>query len=105
MAFVLYQIVTLCACGDGQCHGMGLAQPTQRCHSSEGPRRRRLLLLLLLLLPLCCCSLPPLPAPRLYIRSLSLTRARAGTCWAFSATENIESVWALAGNALTPLSG
>ncbi len=29
----------------------------------------------------------------------------AGTCWAFSATENIESVWALAGNALTPLSG
>ena len=64
-----------------------------------------LLLLLLLLLPLCCCSVPPLPAPRLYIRSLSLTRARTGTCWAFSATENIESVWALAGNALTPLSG
>ena len=94
MAFVLYQIVTLCACGDGQCHGMGLAQPTQRCDASEGPRRRRLLL-----------PCVPFACPRLYIRFLLLTRARAGTCWAFSATENIESVWALAGNALTQLSG
>jgi len=31
-------------------------------------------------------------------------QAQCGSCWAFSITENIESQWALAGNALTSLS-
>jgi len=31
-------------------------------------------------------------------------QAQCGSCWAFSITENIESQWALAGNALTQLS-
>jgi len=44
------------------------------------------------------------PSLHLPAAAASLTTA-AGTCWAFSATENVESVWALAGNALTPLSG
>jgi C1A family cysteine protease len=31
-------------------------------------------------------------------------QGQCGSCWAFSATENIESMWALAGNTLTELS-